>query len=208
MTESKCDPLPAWGIIGHVSSSFAIDIDRGLVQRFRGGDLAAFERIYRTWSQPVYTLALRITGSPERARDVLQDAMLKAHQNAGQFHGDAPFWSWLRRIAVNECLMHLRRERIRHHDPLPEEPDDPAGAEPWRHADATMLEAALNRLPETARAVLWLYHVEGYTHPEIARQFGRSISFSKSQLARATQRLRQILQAEEAVPCLSRTTTA
>lgn len=200
--------MPAWCIIDRVSSSFAIDIDDRLVQRFRRGDLAAFERIYRTWSQPVYTLALRITGSPDRARDVLQDAMLKAHQNATQFAGDAPFWGWLRRIAVNECLMHLRRERIRHHEPLPEDPGDPATAEPWRHADAVQLEQALKLLPDTARAVLWLYHVEGYTHPEIAEQFGHSISFSKSQLARATRRLRQILQAEEDVPCLARTTPA
>ena len=193
----------------HVSSSFAIDIDRALVQRFCSGDLGAFEQVYRTWSQPVYTLALRITGSPDRARDVLQDAMLKAHRNGAQFKGDAPFWSWLRRIAVNECLMHLRRDRTRQHEPLPDETDDAGTAEPWRHADAAVLESAVRTLPATARAVLWLYHVEGYTHPEIAEQFGRSTSFSKSQLARGTQRLRQLLQdTEEAAPCLTSTTSA
>ncbi|MGB8635482.1 MAG: sigma-70 family RNA polymerase sigma factor [Rhodanobacteraceae bacterium] len=190
-------------------SSFAIDIDADQVTRFRAGDLAAFEHVYRTWSQPVFTLALRITGNRERAQEVLQDSMLKAFQRARQFQGDAPFWGWLRRIAVNECLMHLRREKTRQHESINVEPGDPGMAEPWRHADAATLETALQKLPETARAVLWLYHVEGYTHPEIAVKFGRSVSFSKSQLARGTQRLRQIMHdKEEAVPCLTRTTTA
>ena len=65
-------------------------------------------------------------------------------------------------------------------------------------------------MPDTARAVLWLYHVEGYTHVEIAAQFGRSVSFSKSQLARATRRLRELLQPQsqqEVMPCTIGSTT-
>jgi RNA polymerase sigma-70 factor (ECF subfamily) len=79
---------------------------------------------------------------------------------------------------------------------------------PWARIDSAALDQALNRLPDTARAVLWLYHVEGYTHVEIAGQFGRSVSFSKSQLARATRRLRELLvpQVEE-IPCTTGPTT-
>ena len=190
-------------------SSFAIDADPALIRRFRDGELDAFEQIYRTWSQPVYTLALRITGAPDRARDVLQDCMLKAHQNAAQFKGDAPFWGWLRQIAVNEALMQLRRVRQHRNESIEEARFAHDGAEPWRHADSRALEQALMRLPDTTRAVLWLYHVEGYTHPEIAEQFGKSASFSKSQLARGTQRLRELLQQpQEVASCLPRTTPA
>lgn len=202
--------MPAWCILGDVSrTAFAIDADPALIRRFRDGELAAFEQVYRTWSQPVYTLALRITGSPDRARDVLQDCMLKAHQNASQFKGDAPFWGWLRRIAVNEALMQVRR--LRRHGDAPIEPArlQHDGAEPWRHADSRVLEQALMQLPAITRAVLWLYHVEGYTHPEIADQFGKSASFSKSQLARGTQRLRELLAtSQEVASCLPRTTPA
>jgi RNA polymerase sigma-70 factor (ECF subfamily) len=56
--------------------------------------------------------------------------------------------------------------------------------------------------------VLWLYHVEGFTHVEIAGQFGRSVSFSKSQLARATRRLRELLATTaEDTPCMIGSTT-
>ena len=60
------------------------------------------------------------------------------------------------------------------------------------------LEAALERLPETSRAVVWLHDVEGYTHEEIAGMMGKTVSFSKSQLARAHARLRRWLGEEPA----------
>ena len=63
-------------------------------------------------------------------------------------------------------------------------------------ADAAVLQRALDALPATTRSVLWLYHAEGYTHEEIARAMQRSVSFSKSQLARGTRRLRDLLQVE------------
>ena len=60
------------------------------------------------------------------------------------------------------------------------------------------LKRALGRLPALSRAVLWLYHVEGYTHEEIAQSFDRTVSFSKSQVARAGARLRDLLDQEDA----------
>ena len=71
------------------------------------------------------------------------------------------------------------------------------------------LDEALNRLPATTRSVIWLYHVEGYTHPEIAEMTGKSVSFSKSQLARGTARLRELLvSGEEDRPCIHTTPLA
>jgi RNA polymerase sigma-70 factor (ECF subfamily) len=104
---------------------------------------------------------------------------------------------------VNESLMHLRRRGRFDHTSIDENELADATPAPWRHADAQTLERALADLPDTARAVLWLYHVEGYTHVEIADQFGRSVSFSKSQLARGTRRLRELLTPESGdAPCL------
>lgn len=185
------------------TSSFAKSLSDLTLRRFCRGDRSAFEQVYRTWSQPVFTLALRITGSPEAARDVLQDAMLKAWDRARSFRGDAPFWGWLRQIAVNEALMHLRHRQVHDHesiDALVEADSDTP--EPWRHADAQQLECALAALEPMARTVLWLHVMEGMSHVEIAAHFGRSESFSKSQFARARQRLRACLQPEsEETPC-------
>jgi len=175
------------------ASSFQIDVPQALLARACAGDLGAFEQIYRRFERPVYTLALRLLGEPEAARDALHDAMLKVFQRIGQFRGESPFWGWLRQIALNEALMRLRQhDRAETHDDLDAFVDEAPG--PWVHADATTLERALGKLPAQTRSVLWLYHVEGYSHPEIAGMVGKTVSFSKSQVARGTQRLREILE--------------
>jgi RNA polymerase sigma factor (sigma-70 family) len=177
------------------TSAFAIDVPRALLQRAGRGERAAFEQIYRLFERPVYTLAARMLGDPDEAMEVLHDAMLKVFQRLGDFRGEAPFWGWLRQIAVNEALMKLRkRQRLDYVEELPE-PDahEPAALLPPVAAEAGALTRALEQLSPTTRSVLWLYHAEGYTHEEIAGQMGRSISFSKTQLLRGTRRLRELL---------------
>ena len=93
------------------ASSFQLDLPQSLIDRAKAGELAAFEQIYRRFERPTYTLALRMLGEPESARDALQDAMLKVFQRIGQYRNDAPFWAWLRQIALNEALMRLRSTR-------------------------------------------------------------------------------------------------
>jgi RNA polymerase sigma-70 factor (ECF subfamily) len=112
----------------------------------------------------------------------------------------------VRSIAVSRCLMHLRSpwQRSRRWLAGPFDTDDGATAaaptlepQPPHAADgseAIDLERALARLPGTSRAVVWLHDVEGYTHAEIGALFGATASFSKSQLARAHERLRAELQ--------------
>lgn len=182
--------------------SFQQPVEPELVARLQRGDLSAFECIYRQFERPAWTLALRLTGRADVAQEVVQDAMLKAYERARQYRGDAPFPAWLRKLVINEALMRLRHDRLHVFEVFTDTQPDEDADEPWTQADATTLDRALNRLPDTARAVLWLYHVEGCTHVEIAAQFGRTVSFSKSQLARGTRRLRELLQTQnEATSC-------
>lgn len=180
------------------NSSFAIDVPDALLVRMRQGERSAFEQVYRRFERPVYTLALRICGERDQAADVLQETMLKVFGRIGDFRGNTgPFWGWLRQIAVNEALMALRRQR-RDADGLSAdtgpEPADEITPPPPAAADAARLQRALEALPAATRTVLWLYHAEGYTHEEIAALMQRSASFSKSQLARGTRRLREMLE--------------
>jgi RNA polymerase sigma-70 factor (ECF subfamily) len=185
-------------------SSFAIDVPESLLARARAGEGAAFEQIYRWFERPVFTLAVRIAGDREEATEVLQETMLKVLTRIGDFRGHrdgsgTPFWGWLRQIAVNEALMRLRsRRRHEHADSDDEHLADDRIPPPPAAADAAALGRALAQLPEATRSVLWLYHAEGYTHEEIAALMQRSISFSKSQLARGSRRLRQLLEPEQA----------
>jgi RNA polymerase sigma factor (sigma-70 family) len=188
-----CDHPASRRIYSAVTSSFAdLQIPQTLIDRARAGELRAFEQIYRRFERPMYTLALRMLGEADAARDVLHDAMLKAFQRIGQYRNEAPFWAWLRQIALNESLMRLRKVRDFDVDVDPDMISDETSA-PWAQADAATLDRALSNLPATTRSVIWLYHVEGYSHPEIAEMMGKTISFSKSQLARGTSRLRALL---------------
>lgn len=186
-------------------ASFQIEVPDLVLARARRGEVDALEQIYRMFERPSYTLALRMLGNTDSAREVVHDAMLNLLERIGQFRGEAPFWGWLRQIVVNQALMRLRRERSVVLEELPDDDDTPGGGPPpWVLADAQHLERALAHLPAMTRSVLWLYHVEEYTHQEIAGMTGKSVSFSKSQVARGGVRLRALLQTgTEVAPCMT-----
>jgi len=131
--------------------------------------------------------------SPGLAEDVLQETFIEVLSKIDSFRGDSGFGFWVRRIAVNKCLMLLRSSWIvrRSPDAVPEESANDHTAEHLESRAA--LEIALASLSPTARIVVWLHDVEGYTHREIAESMGKTTSFSKSQLARAHERLRELL---------------
>jgi len=184
------------------TSSFAIDVPAALLARAQAGQRQALEQIYRCFERPVFNLALRIAGDREGASEILQDTMLKMIDHIAAFRGGAPFWGWLRQIAVNEALMHLRRSRRQSLELTGDDEHgfgEDAAPLPPAAADAAQLHRALESLPAATRSVLWLYHAEGYTHEEIGALMQRTPSFSKSQLARGTRRLRTLLQVEEPV---------
>ncbi len=163
----------------------------GLLQRVNDGEEAAFEALYRLYSAPAFTVAVRMLGQREAAEDVLQEVFLDLTRTLRSYRGDGPFWGWLRRLVVNRVLMRLRSERSRPTLVGWESDEHGEWAEP--RLFARDLEQALAELPPLTRAVVWLHDVEGWTHQEIADAVGRSPSFSKSQLSRAHLRLRALL---------------
>jgi RNA polymerase sigma factor (sigma-70 family) len=169
------------------------------VQRAQAGDVAACETIYRTFERPVRTLAARLLARRHTAEDLAQDVFVEVLGNLGKYDGRGSFAGWIRAIAVNRCLMHLRSPWQRSLRWL-ESSDVPDTDDFDRHASTVAagehidLERALGRLGDTARCVVWLHDVEGYTHAEIGALLGGTASFSKSQLARAHARLRQLLE--------------
>src|SRR6266540_3609096 len=156
----------------------ALAVPDVLVARAKAGDQAALEALFRAFETPVYNLARRMMRTPEDAEDVLQETFLEVVRSIGQYRGEGHLWGWIRRVAATKALMRIRRDHLRAAEPL----------------DA---ERAFEQLSDTSRSVVWLHDVEGYTHEEIAELMGKSVSFSKSQLARAHARLRRMLQGSE-----------
>jgi len=158
-----------------------------VVARAKLGDPVALEALYAAYSTPAYNLARRICRTTEDAEDVLQETFFEVCRSIRNYRGDGSIWGWIRTVTSSKALMRLRRNKYRDTDDLT---DELSPSRAGSHALRMDLETALGRLSETSRAVVWLHDVEGYTHEEIASQMGKSVSFSKSQLARAHQRLR------------------
>jgi RNA polymerase sigma-70 factor (ECF subfamily) len=163
-----------------------------LVTRARAGERDALAALYGRHGRAVYSLALRLTANHASAEDVVQETFLRAAQGLATFRGDAPVAAWLKRLAANAAIDHLRKQRRM-------AADDEIEA---LAADAVDLGAAmdavglLQRLAPAARSVLLLHEMEGYSHPEIAVMFGKTQSWSKSMLARTVARMHVWLQEE------------
>ena len=159
-----------------------------------GGDVRAFERVYRTNLPKVHSLVRRMTGGRD-ADELTQDVFVRVWQKLGSFRGDSAFGTWLHRLAVNVVIERFRTEatrRSRHLDG--EDIFATLAAVPTRSGDLAMdFEAALEKLPDGAREIFVLHDVEGYKHHEIATLLEISSGTSKAQLHRARMILRKHL---------------
>jgi RNA polymerase sigma factor (sigma-70 family) len=188
-----------------VSRLIEIPVSAELLARAGSGDAAARQSLYLAFAPATLSLIRRLVGQRALAEDLFQDTMMIFFEQLPQLRQSAAVGAWLRQIATSRCLMHLRSpwQRAR----LCLEPVDcgiaaevAALISPAYSGELIDLERALASLPPIARAVVWMYEVEGYSHQEIAHSFGRSVSFSKSQLARAHARLRAWLEPQEHRP--------
>ena len=174
----------------------AID-ENTLIARCLSGDSRAFSELVCAYERVVFTLALRMTGNRETARDVTQQVFLKVHRGLASFDRRRRFFSWIYRIAVNECI---NERRSRHeHEVLDERLVDPAPdqeAQLMQREAAESVQAALQRLPEADREVLVLRHWLERSYAEISDALGLPESTIKSRLFEARQRLGRLLRTE------------
>lgn len=163
-----------------------------LVDAARQGNRAAFDELVRRTHRQTYTLALRLVGDAEDARDVTQEAYLRAYRAISRFRGDSAFTTWLYRITANRAATHLRRRRRHRHDHLTEDAVVHEQVPPFAERVDTRfeLEQALRGLPPKLRAAVVLHDVYGLTHSEIASELSISESAAKVRVHRARRRLR------------------
>ncbi len=172
----------------------------GLVDQAKDGDQRAFEEIVRRTYADTYTLAFRLTGDEEDARDVVQETYLRVHKGISRFRGDAQFTTWLHRVTANCASTFLGRRGKHRHDPLPDDPsiaDEHPRNDPALRADAGQLRSqltdALRALPPKLRAVVVLRDIYDLPHEAIAAELGITESAAKVRLHRARKRLRERL---------------
>jgi RNA polymerase sigma-70 factor (ECF subfamily) len=184
-----------------------IRVAEGVLAGARAGDAGAQGQIYALLAPGVFALIRRIVGVRAVAEDVFQDTMIMVFEQLDRYRQEAPLGAWAAKIALSRSLMFLRspwhRARLSFGSHADAEALLPPAtlSLPGPNAEAFDMERALASLAPTARAVVWLYEVEGWSHEEIARNFGRTVSFSKSQLARAHVRLRAWFEPEASQTC-------
>ncbi|HUG53082.1 MAG TPA: sigma-70 family RNA polymerase sigma factor [Vicinamibacteria bacterium] len=174
--------------------------DEELVAAFQSGDIPAFDQLVRRWDRRIQGAIYRLVGNHEEARDLSQEAFLKAYRALGTFKKEARFSSWLYQIAVNASRDRLRRRRRRNDLSLD---DIEEGSEPaLRDAGPSALDlvewsdvskvvaAAMAMLPEEQREVVILKEYEGLTFPEIAEALDVPLSTVKTRLYRGLGQLR------------------
>ena len=174
-----------------------VDALAALAVAARDGDRAAFDELVRRTHAGTYTLALRLTLNEEDARDVTQEAYLRAYRGLKNYRGDAQFTTWLYRITAN-CASTFLTSRSRHrHDELPDGSEvadlQPEADVELRAGTADLrdrLNDAVATLPPRLRAVVVLRDVYDLPHEAIAAELGISVSAAKVRLHRARHKLR------------------
>ena len=162
-----------------------------------GGDRQAFERLYRTHSNRVYSLCARMSGSRVKGEELTQDVFVRTWEKLPQFRGESAFSTWLHRLAVNVVLNARKTEGKQASRTDEGEVDDERWDETARaplHIERMDLTEAIAKLPAGARRVFVLHDVEGYKHEEIAEMMGITSGGSKAQLHRARLLLREALE--------------
>jgi RNA polymerase sigma-70 factor (ECF subfamily) len=188
------------------AQSDCIEWEASLVQRARGGDVRAFERLYRDHIGSVYGLCLRMTRDRAAAEDCAQEAFFNAWRALERFETRSSLATWLHRIAVN-VVLNRRRKRAAQVELPPlaagpgEEPSDPP--EEWTldtPVEVHEIEAAVGTLPDGARDALVLCGIYGYSHGEASQMLGIAEGTCKAQLHRARALLRARLEPESQHP--------
>lgn len=196
---------------GNTDNSAAINGEEKLVKKAAKGDTAAFEQLVLMYQKKVYSMALRMTGNPEDAQDLAQEAFLRVYRSLPGFKGEAKFSTWLYRIVSNLCIDFGRRKKsvisIYTQDESGEERElviEDESYSPEKEYDkaetAEIINRAVMMLSEQHREIFLMRELYGLSYSEIAKATGLEDGTVKSRIFRAREKLRDILSSSGNIP--------
>lgn len=179
-----------------------------LIEKSIQGDVASFEQLIVKYNRYVYNIAFRMMGNEEDAKDMSQEALIKAFKAIGQFKREANFSTWLYRITINVCKdeMRKRKEHVLSYDV--ENQDEGSMKENIKDESTNpiliyeqlelkeTIESALNKLSEDSKAVVVLKDLLGYSYEEIGTILDIPVGTVRSRLNRSRSALKSILQVQ------------
>jgi RNA polymerase sigma-70 factor, ECF subfamily len=171
--------------------------DGEIIRRVRGGRAQDFRTLIERYEGAVFTLAYRMLGRREEAEDAAQDTFIKVFRSLNSYSDSAPFWAWLRKIAVNSCLNNLPREfpsdEVETALDLEQPFVDAVQAEVLRKCELEQMDAVIAGLPEMYRTVVVLRYREDLSFDEIADALGQTPGAVRVRLHRAVKMLSERL---------------
>jgi len=183
-----------------------LDEDLALVERFKQGDTAAFEKLVSKYQRSVLNLVYRFTGETNRAEDLAQEVFVRVYRALGGFEAKAKFFTYLYKITLNLCLKEREREQRKRTYSLDEKSNseegrarevvDPLGSaedEVERRDTARIVREAVQSLPEEQRTAVILHRFQGLSYEELAEVLDISLPAVKSRLHRAKLALKERL---------------
>lgn len=178
-----------------------IDIHSELIAKCKKGNKLAQYKLYQLYARAMYNVCLRMVNQEEDAKDLLQDGFIKVFQHIKTFRNESTFGAWIKRIMINTCLGHLRRNRPDFNQLEKDMEEIIPDQQPQADSENLKLEVekvkkAIKKLPDGYRLVFNLYLLEGYDHEEISQILGISTSTSKTQYLRAKRKIKDILSKE------------
>lgn len=172
------------------------NIHQALIDLCKRGDSKAQFEIYKLYYRAMFNVCLRIVGDATEAEDIMQESFFKAFDKINTYRNEVSFGSWLKRIVVNSSLDFLKKRKLEVM-PIDEvyglKDEGAESNEDFTPESVELLKRAIEQLSDGFKLVVNLVLIEGYTHDEVAEMLGITASTSRSQLARAKQRLLEIL---------------
>ncbi|HMQ48865.1 MAG TPA: RNA polymerase sigma factor [Saprospiraceae bacterium] len=175
-----------------------VSTHREIVEKCKSGNRRAQFELYRLYSKAMYNVCLRMVRQEQDAEDLLQNAFVDVFTKLDSFRYQSSIGAWIKRIVVNNCINHLKRNRL-----LVEELNE-SGSEiqaedelPIPGLSVEVVKKALEKLPDGYRVVFSLYLLEGYDHKEIAEILDITEATSKSQYSRAKKKVRDLIIEEQ-----------
>jgi len=171
--------------------------DLELVDRFRNGEESAFNELALRYKERIYWTARRFVNDHQDADDIVQEVLWKAYEGLRNFRSDSGVFTWLYRIAVNTSLNAVRKKRVReflHFDELFES-DSPESERPdealEKEEERSLIDQAVQRLPEKQKAVFVLRHYEQLSYEEIAAILKTSVGGLKANYFHAVKKIEE-----------------
>ncbi len=161
-----------------------LNINGQIIDRCKKGEVQAQFILYKQYSKAMYNIAIRFLNNKLDAEDILQESFITAFEKLDELTNNPAFGSWLKRIVVNNCITHIKKNRFEFDDIDDFTSVEEDGEEDFT-IDPALLHNAIKELPAGGRTILVLHALEGYKHREIAEMLGVSESTSKTQYKRA-----------------------